>query len=82
MKKIDKTIFTIGELPTSYKVSLTYEEQLMCVGKKIEEIIDFIDSVLEEEINNYINEKFDEIMMDCVYESETETLVLSLENPN
>ena len=33
---INKFCFTIGMLPTSYKESLTYEEQILCIGKYLE----------------------------------------------
>lgn len=36
---INKFCFTIGMLPTSYKESLTYEEQLLTIGKYLEETV-------------------------------------------
>lgn len=36
---IDKFCFTIGMVPTSYKLSLTYEEQILSIGKYLEETV-------------------------------------------
>ena len=73
---------SLGHLPTSYAVSLSYEEQLMCIGKKTDEIIDFINTILEQKISKYINEKFNDMIIDTMYEEETETLVLYLNQTN
>ena len=70
---------SIGALPTSYLASLSYEEQLLIIGKKTDEIIDFINSILEKQINDYINEKFNDMIINSMYEAETETLILYLD---
>lgn len=36
---IDRFCYTIGMLPSSYKLSLTYEEQLIAIGKYLEETV-------------------------------------------
>ena len=36
---INKFCYTIGMLPTSYKLSLTYEEQILAIGKYLEETV-------------------------------------------
>jgi hypothetical protein len=36
---INKFCFTIGMLPTSYKLSLTYEEQILAIGRYLEETV-------------------------------------------
>ena len=55
--------------------------ELLCktVGK-LNEVINFIDTTLEQSLNDYINQKFNSIMLNSMYISETETLVLYLEN--
>lgn len=58
--------------------SVTEWQILQKLGGKTNEIIRFINSVLEKEINEYINEKFNDMMIDSMYEAETETLVLYL----
>jgi hypothetical protein len=75
---LHKKPLTIGALPSSYLASLTYEEQLLWLSKKTDEIISFINDILEQKISEYIEEKFNDIMLDSMYEAETETLVLYL----
>lgn len=36
---INKFCFTIGMIPTSYKLSLTYEEQILAIGQYLEETV-------------------------------------------
>lgn len=51
---------TIGELPTSYMISLTYEEQLIEINKKLNEIIKTLNEIsmdaIQELIENAIND--------------------------
>lgn len=75
---LHKKPLTIGALPSSYLASLTYEEQLLWLSKKTDEIIGFINNILEQKLSEYIEEKFNDIMLDSMYEAETETLVLYL----
>lgn len=75
---LHKKPLTIGALPSSYLASLTYEEQLLWLSKKTDEIISFINDILEQKITDYIEEKFNDIMLNSMYEAETETLVLYL----
>lgn len=65
--------------------SITEWEILQKLGEKTNEIICFINSVLEQKLNEYIVEKFNDMMLDSMYEAETETLILYLthtENEN
>lgn len=75
---------TIGMLPSSYLISLTAEEQNLIIGKKIDEIICFINNLFQDKlstiIQNYVNKEFNNIMLNSMYIAETETLVLYLEN--
>ena len=75
---LHKKPLSLGALPSSYLASLTYEEQLLWLSKKTDEIIAFINDILEQKISEYIEEKFNDIMLDSMYEAETETLVLYL----
>lgn len=75
---LHKKPLTLGALPSSYLASLTYEEQLLWISKNIDGIIDFINTILEQKTSEYIEQKFNDIMMDTMYEQETETLVLYL----
>lgn len=58
--------------------SITEWEILQKLGGKTNEIIRFINNILEEELNEYIDKRFNDIMLDSMYEAETETLVLYL----
>lgn len=71
---------TIGALPSSYLLSLSYEEQLLKIGEKTDEIITFINDILQQKINDYINKMFNDMIINTMYEPETETLVLYLDN--
>lgn len=85
MEKLDKLNLkcyprSIGALPTTYLVSLSYEEQLLLLCKKQEEIINFLNDTIDETLQKYINEKFNDLIINAMYEEETETLVLYLDN--
>lgn len=58
--------------------SITEWQILQKLGLKTNEIIRFINTILEQEISEYIEQKFNDIMIDSMYESETETLILYL----
>lgn len=58
--------------------SITYYQILQKLGLKTNEIIRFINNVLEDKIVDYIDRRFNDIMIDSMYEEETETLVLFL----
>ena len=69
LQPVTRTLMTIGALPTSYLISMTYEEQLLWLSKKTDEIISFINDILEQKISEYIEEKFNDIMLDTMYEA-------------
>ena len=71
---------SIGALPSSYLMSLSYEEQLLLLSGKMDEIINFMNNQLTIQVKDYIDKRFNEIMIDAMYEPETETLVLSIVN--
>lgn len=58
--------------------SVTEWQILQKLGGKTNEIIRFINSLLEQKLNEYIEEKFNDMMLDSMYEAETETLILYL----
>ena len=60
--------------------SITLYEMLQKLGCKLNEVIKFIDTTLEQELNEYINAKFNQMMLDTMYEEETETLIFYLKN--
>lgn len=61
-------------LPTSYDDSLSYYENLCKLTEKMNEIIEAINNSFEALVREEIHKYF----VDTVYDSETETLVLTL----
>lgn len=70
---------SIGALPLSYLMSLSYEEQLCEIGKHINELDTFINTILEQKISDYINTMFNDMIINTMYEADTETLILYLD---
>ena len=68
---INKFCYTIGMIPTSYKVSLTYEEQIIAIGHYLEEtVIPALNNNAEAvaelqnlfiELKNYVDNYFDNL---------------------
>ena len=73
---------TIGELPSSYLASMTYEEQLIYLCRKLDEVIGWANNQLSEELRKYIEDNFNDMMLNALYDSETETLQLYMEGEN
>lgn len=59
--------------------SITTYEMIQKLGGKVNELVRFVNDVLEKELNEYINEKFNDMIINTMYEAETETLVLFLD---
>ena len=73
---------SIGALPTSYLASLSYEQQLIYLCRKMDEINNFINNKIDDKLKEYIDERFNEMMLNAMYEAETETLILYLSDNN
>ncbi len=69
---------SIGALPSSYLASLSYEQQLIYLCRKMDEIINFINNKIDEHLKEYIDQRFNDMMLDTMYEPSTETLILYL----
>lgn len=65
-------------IPSEFDNSLSYMEILMQLCNKTNEIIDIINDVFAQQISEYIDERFNDMMIDAMYDEATETLVLSL----
>lgn len=76
LKPVGKICGSIGALPTSYLISLSYEEQLLYLCNKMDEIINFVNNNITEQIREYIDQRFNDILLDTIYDSETETLIM------
>ena len=70
----------IGTIPTAYVECMSYLEQVMYLTKKVNEVIKTFNELVNEEVAEYINETFNDIMINTTYDDETETLVMYLEN--
>lgn len=63
-------------LPVTYDDSLSYYEQVCKLTDKMNEIIDFINGDISERIQQYIDERFDTLMINAIYDESTETIIL------
>lgn len=58
--------------------SITEYEILEKLSKKLNEVICFTNNVLDKKLIEYIDKRFNDMIIDTMYEPETETLVLFL----
>lgn len=58
--------------------AVTEWEVLQKLGQKTNDIIHFVNDLLDEKINEYIDQRFNDMMVDAMYDAETETLTLFL----
>ena len=65
-------------IPLAFDESMSYYENICGLVAKMNEIIDFANNELTEKIEAYINEQFNNIMLDTMYDAETETLTMFL----
>lgn len=63
-------------LPLTYDDSLSYYEQVCKLTDKMNEIVDFINGDISERIQQYIDERFDTLMINAIYDESTETIIL------
>ena len=63
---------------TSFPYSNFHQLNLDWILTEIRRVTDWIDNTASEDIQNIINQKFNELMIDAAYIAETETLILSL----
>lgn len=63
-------------LPLTYDDSLSYYEQVCKLTNKMNEIVNFINGDISERIQNYIDERFDTLMINAIYDESTETIIL------
>ena len=63
-------------IPLAFDESMSYYEQICRLTSKMNELIDFANNELSEELKAYIDKRFNDIMLDTMYEPETETLIM------
>lgn len=66
-------------LPTVYDEALSYEEQVCKLTHKMNEIIDFANGELTEELRDYIDKRFNDMFINAAYNADTETITLYLD---
>lgn len=66
-------------IPLAFDESMSYYEQLCCLIAKMNELINVFNDTITEELQEYIEEHFNDIMLNAMYDSDTETLTLYLD---
>ena len=76
-KRIDELRFRCNKiLPLVYDDSLSYYETLCKVMSTLNEVINFVDDTTTTQIQASIDEKFNSLMINAIYDAETETIIL------
>lgn len=60
--------------------SLTQYQLLTKLSEKVNELISVFNDTVDTNIKDYIDKRFNDIMMTAAYDEETETLTLTLEH--
>lgn len=76
------TCYSQKVIPLAFDESMSYLEDIACLRHKLNEVINFVNDVIDEKITDYIDERFNDLMINAMYEAETETLVLYLSDNN
>lgn len=69
-------------LPTVYDESLSYGEELNKLVCKMNQIIQFANNGLTDQLKAYIDARFNDMMINAIYDEQTETITLRLEERN
>ena len=77
-QKVIPTTYTQKVIPLAFDESLSYYEQICRINKKVNELISIFNEQLTKELQDYIDERFNDIMLETMYDAETETLILYL----
>lgn len=66
----------IPVIPLEYAESLSYMEWLISLTKKINSISELISGNIDSNLKEYIDIRFDNLMLNAVYDEDTETIFL------
>jgi uncharacterized FlaG/YvyC family protein len=66
-------------LPLTYDDSLSYYEQLCKLTNKMNELVNFVNGEISTTIQNYLDQHFNDIMINAIYDESTETIILEKE---
>lgn len=84
IRPVNPKCATIGcitkAIPSEFDNSLSYLEILYKLTDKLNQVIDFVNNTIEQKLIEYIDARFNDIMIDAMYDGETETLILYLNN--
>lgn len=67
-------------IPLAFDESLSYYEILCMLVAKMNELIDFANNDLTNQIKLYIDNQFNNIIFDTLYNEENETLIIYLKD--
>ena len=75
---MDKILYPCGAkiLPLTYDDSLSYYEHVCKLTTKMNEIIDFINTGANEALKEYIDTQFNNLIINTIYNENTETITL------
>ena len=75
---MDKVLYPCGAkiLPLTYDDSLSYYEQVCKLTTKMNEIINVINTNLNEVLKEYIDAQFNNLIINAIYNENTETITL------
>lgn len=77
-----KSYYSYKVIPLAFDESLSYLEDIASLRHKLNEIITFVNDVIEDKLTEYIDERFNDIMLNSMYDAETETLILYVDHSN
>lgn len=77
-----KNYYSYKVIPLAFDESLSYLEDIASLRHKLNEVITFVNDIIEEKITDYIDERFNDIMLNSMYDAETETLILYVDHSN
>ncbi len=63
-------------LPLAYDNSLSYYEQICKLTKTINELVSLVNGDVDDTLIAYINNKFDNLMINAIYDDSNETIYL------
>lgn len=63
-------------LPLTYDESLSYYEQLCKLTGKMNEIVEFMNGEIDTTIQNYLDEHFNDLMVNATYDATSEMIIL------
>lgn len=66
----------IPAIPLEYAESLSYMEWLISLTKQVNNISELISGNIDNNLKEYIDSRFDNLMLNATYDAETETIFL------